>query len=240
MSGTLPEQPRAPMGRPTRLADLIATPDAIYSDWPNDVKGRSLYYVDGIVGFHRIFGPEKITFLKEKSYVDRAAKIIVEKTTWGKEVAPISWSVEDSVAANQLRRMRDKEPVHFTKAVQTIVACELALTELRPNLGADWVYTNMKIVPAVCWIEQLTEGLLAQHAKNDTREALSKVTGRGFEVLQDLAKGHCVTYETAAALLEAVNNTIFKDNRIGPIRFKPARKGLGRRDASGAEEVTLR
>ena len=230
--------------RPASLRDLLTNTDVLYSDWDYDVGNRRLYYVTGIVRFMKLFNTRRITFLKESesldrnlSFIDQALNVVTEETSWSRE-ASFSWL--EPVAANQLRKIRNKSPVPFTKAVHTIVACELALKEMRPDMSQYWVYDYMRIIPAVFNIDGFSEDAVKSVLR--TPNGLINVRNiagfDGEQVLHDLAAGHCVTSKTAFPLARYISGYV-PDAKIGAVRCKPGRKRLGRGDASVYEDVII-
>ena len=120
------------------------------------------------------------------------------------------------------------------------MACEIAIRALRPDVSEYWVYDYMRIIPAVYSID----GLKAEHiptllAGRDSHRNLQTIAGPDYlNLLKDLAEGHCVTAQTAYALERYIRTD--SDLDIGPVRFRPGKKRLGCRDASSAEQVSLR
>jgi hypothetical protein len=218
----------------------------MYDDWENDINNRRLYYLDGIVSLMRIFTKEKITFLKKPirgqnaDFASMAVRAIQRETEWPKQ-ANFDWS--EGISAKQLRSIRSKEPVAFTKVVQAIVACEFALKALRPESSPYWVYDYMRVVPAVYNIDKFNRDTVSQILETPNAAVnIQKIAGPyGVDVCRDLADGGCVTSMTAHGLAEYITkNGTGPDCQVGPVRFKPGKKRLGQAQASSNEDVIIR
>jgi len=262
-SGGQPDNPPRPMpagtdpakfpvqakSRPKELADLLSHKEVMYFDWEHDVGNRQLYYLDGIVAFMRMVRGRRIAFMKEDSLpgqtgtcVDLAVKAVRTETAWTTQ-ADLPW--DGGLSANQLRRMRDRKAVVFTKPVYAIVACEHALRALMPSVSPFWVYDYMRITPAVYNIDRFNQDVVSalESSPNGAAKARDLAGLDGLDVLKDLAAGHCVTAMTAYDVADYVNKNVLvpaQQNPVGPVRFKPGRRRLGRKDASPNEEVDIR
>ena len=98
--------------RPGKLRDLLSDTEVMYDNWDEHVRNRRLYYVDGIVAFMQMFPERRITFLRSEGHIAKAIESVKSQTTWT-EQANFRWS--DDVASNQLRHIRARDPVAFTK-----------------------------------------------------------------------------------------------------------------------------
>jgi hypothetical protein len=221
----------------------------MYPNWEHHVDGRQLYYVTGIISCLRLFPNKRIKFLKEealpshsKSAVDLAVEAVLKDTDWPNQ-ALFDWDQE--VSAAQLRRVRDPRAVGFTKAVHTIVACEFAISALRPDVSRYWVYDYMRIIPAVYNIDDLTQESITEilNAPNSAAQLRLAAGPDGVDVLTDLRDGACVTGETAVKLTNYANDFVLAPKNkklIGPVRFHPGKNKLGRRGASSNEYIGIR
>ncbi len=221
--------------RPINIADLLSHREVIYPNWELDVGTRRLYYVDGIVAFMRLLKVTQIVFLKDDGHIGKAVATVKHDTEWIDQ-ANLRWA--EDVAANQLRRVQQRMAVSFTKAVYTIVACEHAIAS-HGIASYLWPYQYMRIVPAVYNIDKLNKETLAGLLnKPNARANLEHIAGTSYaELLKELVDGSCTTAKTAHELASFFGQ--HPDLGIGPVRFKPGRRRLGRRDASAIEEVEI-
>jgi hypothetical protein len=217
-------------------------------DWDYQVKNRKLFYVSGVATFLRLFPSRKIKFLKEeklpglnKSATDLAIETVQSETTWQSQ-ALLNW--EEGLATSQLRRVREPGAVGFTKAVHTIVACELAIRAFCPDVSQYWVYDYMRMIPAVYNIDNLSQAAVDQIMKApNSAVQLRKIAGPdGVDVLSDLRSGQCVTAKTAHLLVAYANRYILGpsgQSQIGPVRCRPGKRKLGTKNASEHEYVDV-
>lgn len=227
--------------RPRDFAALLTHTEVMYPDWEHDIEKRHLFYVQGIVSFMRIFRNNRITFLKDDNFADKAQEIILNETDWPQQIA-LRW--DESLSANQLRRIRSKEAVYIQKTAQTLVACEIAIRQLRPEISPFWVYDYMRVIPAVYNIDRFNPDRLKSISDvypNLQKNILHASSQEDVQVLHDLSNGNCVTGSTARTIKDYIDKhcTADPDHAVGDIRFKPGRRFLGQKDASRHEYVEI-
>lgn len=234
-------------GRPQSIIELM-TEDVSYPGWETDSAARPRFYLRGVTWAFRACQTFDVSDFR--FFSDQGVDIIRRETDWESQIpaAPqnkksFSNGWYEPPAYNQmLRAMGRGKPVVLFKAIQMMAIIEAALKSARRNdISPSDVYRNMYIEPAVYNIDRFTPKFLSECREKDARfdyEILSFTGQVDPEVFDDLASGKTVTRRTAELTVEFLNRRSDLAFDIGPIRFTPGNKKLGKGRATENEVIS--
>jgi hypothetical protein len=213
-----------------------------YSGWKLDHAGMAQFYV---VGFNWL---REITGRIEANYYHSFGAAAFEKAHglgWAKE---LKTDFRSPISYNQFRNaLILHRPMFFGHAAQILLSFELALADaIKRSLyagNATDVYENVKILPACYNVDRFNRDTVA-HLRNSVdgfdREILTASGQTDPTLIEQLAKGNCVTRRTARAIRSKtleLAGVIGVPLIVGDVRGSPGRERLGRKSASLAESV---
>lgn len=208
--------------------------DVTYPGWEYSLGKTNSFYIRGATWFHRNFG-SSISELMEvrlddlKSTDFDADKFLTPDFDW-KE----SYSSRQAIKGLSIR---NRAPLKFPKAVQTILLCYCALarrTRRKAEISPDEVFKHMRIEPACFYLRDFDRYQLSEFERREpgTLDLLREMTSQRTRVVfSDMAHGHTVSRALAERTANALAR-LFPDQPIGGIdyRYQP-----GRRPASTSE-----
>lgn len=221
--------------------DPTATDATCYPNWEFDHGLQRRFYVGGILWFLR---SARINANSLAGFKDDAIVAVRERTDWSNMPnSNNNWTGQ--IARQQYNAARNHTPLFFQKAAIVIMSCELAAEAMLANGRVlqdidtpQDIYRFMSVIPA-CWnVNDFNKDFYNQYvAKDKAAQEKLKVAATLSQkaVLWDLADGHTVTYETAKAVKEAIDQDFPEDVNVGEVRSKPGKKNLGKKRTSDYE-----
>lgn len=243
----LPRSAEKAAKRPEHYEDLLSRPIGAdlddpnsYQDWEFDHGTKPRFYIQGFLWFLR---QTHLTVNGVANFREEAADFVEDATSWDEMPG---WTQErQPVARQQLNAARNHKPLRFQKAATILVACELAAAERLERYGEcgeihspQDIYRHMKIVPA-CWnINDFNPPFLEElRSQPENYQGLQRYIAQDKQVLEDLANGHSVSFDTAKDIKEWLDKKTDMD--VGQVRARPGKKMLGRKSASLNERIAL-
>lgn len=240
-----PKNRPALLSRPAKSSELLRHADAQFPGFSIQAAQKPRYRVGGVAaGMHMIGATNAREVWQFYSKTENAVlgSQIIDASGWKNE---FSFPWDSNLNYPTFLKISQGTPVLFFKAVQFIAAFE-AYSLHKKN--AD-IYTVMDIIPCSYNLDRFNTGLLADLRNGKLglspgefdREALKATAQADPELFDRLAKGECVTKETAESLRKYVLDVLAAarqpDTLIGPVRPYPGKKKLGKGPACELEMV---
>lgn len=232
--------------RPEKVTDLL-TEDVTYPGWENESASQPRFYIRGLTWGLRAAGTLNVSDFRP--HFDEGIQIILGETSWSQQFPAqaqdkktFSSGWREAPAYNQaLRAIHRRLPVFFFKAVQMLAIFEATIranpdSEVEPLM----VYQRMSIEPAVFNVDRFNCEILVELRNMDQdfdSKILEHINQIEPDLLDDLAAGKTVTRRTAEALCEYINKYTKVSRSVGPVRFVPGRKKIGKGRASENEVI---
>lgn len=232
--------------RPQNVVELLSE-DVTYPGWETDSAGQPRFYVRGITWGLRACRTHNVSDFRD--HFPDGVKIVLDETDWSdqltaqaqdKKTYDSGW--KEVPAYNQaLRGVHRRLPVVFFKAVQLLAIFEAKIRS-SGNESVDplEVYHRMHIEPATFNVDRFNVERLAELRALDKGfdgKILAHCEQIEPDLLDDVARGQTVTRGTAEKICDYVNNHTEIEDEVGPVRFTPGRKKLGKGRASDNEVV---
>ena len=224
---------------PPEVASLICQGE-VYSGWYIANKQQNRFYV---VNLGLVIDELQLDYTKWRKEFEAATLVIDKHTSWVKE-----FNFNYKCSHTQLGRPND--PKYFSTAAALIVGMDVVA---RKKGAATDIYSRLRILPAQYFVDLLDASRLAQLEAyfnglgNDERKekfgenavnsnfralCLTAIKQQNSEgLLDEMAKGDCVTKWVASRLEQYINQRVPEALRIGPVRgsgdFDRRRNDLG-------------
>ncbi len=186
-----------------------------------ELATQNLFYVRGLRTFKEHFG---LTVSLLHPFVGPMRELLATQKGWG--ISALPWG--QTFHPRQLGAAYRQEAISYDKAAQVILTCALAMQSTGGALGADWVFDNLRIQPALYLIRGYDKTTI-ERMRADPRgvgffEYLRQQCGQEHVgVFVDMANGFLVTRNLAEEAQKLMTEA-FTEFDIGTLAV-PARGG---------------